>query len=322
MSEAPRALHAVRREREPRCNLAPPNCIRGCQDAEKTRLTELPHDPLLERLRAADPGRARPRTPGSGRARVVVAYRRRRARRARGLGVACTVVAVAAVLALDLGPTGTSDSSILPRAVEAATLPAHSIVVVDSELTFDRRVATGSSEHYVERMTTWLLTTRDGHLARFRQLITDARGAAPAAPGTEEVAPSDHAGTSRRYDPRAGRSTTLGRSVRGVPTTAFALRVRRLLQAARSKPGLELVRRGAFVALDWNDRVSRFETTADEIRFDPRTYAPVSHRFSRRFRDEAGRIDRATVLERILSRHTLPDTPANRRLLLLRGPTR
>src|SRR6185436_7965091 len=108
--------------------------------AAMTDMTELAPDPLLERLRALDPAARDGAVRLPTREQVARAHRRRVARRARRLSAAGALTALLAVVGLNLAPSGgPNDRGLLARAAQAATLPARSIVVIESELTLTSR---------------------------------------------------------------------------------------------------------------------------------------------------------------------------------------
>jgi hypothetical protein len=285
-------------------------------------MTDIPHDPLLERLRAADPA-ARSGVPAiPSREQVVAARRRRSASRSRRLGATGALTALAAALAFALAPGGgPSDHGFLLRAANAAALPANAIVVLDSEL-----IARGD-QRFDQRRTFWLLTSRTGRIIRFRTLVRRTTGTdIPAPVGTEETGFSDRPGRLRSYDP-VTRRVRVTRPVTVEPTTLFASEVPKLLAVARKMRGAHIVRRNGLVAYFARavERSSRRTHIAGgsvrsthEVLLNPETYAPYFDRTTEVYGNGAVH----DVAERMISRRTLPDTPANRRFLRLRGPTR
>jgi hypothetical protein len=115
-----------------------------------------------------------------------------------------------------------------------------------------------------------------------------------------------------------------------LPNTAFAARIRKFLRAVRApRSKAQISRRDGYVAVTsrsvshaagiQGDR-QRGLHSSTELRLQPRTYAPLLMRNNEYFYRGGKRLF-TNLTERIVSRRTLPDTPANRRLLELRGPT-
>jgi hypothetical protein len=262
------------------------------------------------------------------RARVVAARRRRAARR---LGAVGALGAAVAALALNLGPGGgPDDRGILARAASAATQPPGSIVVLDTELrTRGRFKPSPHAAHQQtvvtrQRSRTWIETSRDGRIVRFRQLITDSDGDEAPPVGLEETAPSQRPGLPRTYDPRTRRTTVLRRPATEEPSSSFALRVPKTLADASRDPRARLTHRdGRLVyrtSLTQHSRLGEVRIFR-VLLLDPETYRPYLSRVVERSRED-GKPAYFARTERILARRTLPDTPANRRFLALRGPTR
>jgi hypothetical protein len=283
-------------------------------------------DPLLERLRAADPaardgGRSLP-----ARERVDAARRRRSARRARRLGGVGALATLAAVVAATLAPGGESRlgrNGILLRAAEASALPRHAIVVIDSEFRLE------GSGGYTARYTTWLRTSPGGRIAGYRQLVTGTSGRTPPPVGLDFTGPGDGNGKrqyDRVYNPKMGRTQSFA-TRSSFPSTAFAVEVHRLLVAARRNPRARIERHPGYVAYESRallHRGVRFPGGLHlrrEVRLDPKTYTPYFERSTERWRDH-GKPGFTGSDERVIRRRTLPDTATNRRLLVLRGPTR
>jgi hypothetical protein len=289
-------------------------------------MTDIPHDPLLERLRAADPVARGGEPAVPARERVTAARRRRRARRARRLGGAGALTALAGMVALvlvDGGGAPLGRDGILLRAAQAAALPRHAIVVIDSE---QRIESPGASS--TERYMTWLRTSANGRIAGYRQLVTAASGERVPPVGLDSTGPGDGNGApqlDRVYDPTTGRTRSFP-ALSSFPSTAFAVEVHQLLVAARANARAHIVKRDGYLLYESRAllrRGARFPgglLSMREVRLDPKTYAPFFERYSERWRDH-GQARSWGSSERVISRRTLPDTPANRRLLTLRGPT-
>jgi hypothetical protein len=249
-------------------------------------------DPLLARVRAADPARAGYRVPRPER---VEAARRHRTRARLRLATAAGVGALALAAAVASVP---GHSPVLVTAVRAAELPPRSIVVIESEVT-----ARGGKT-FTKRQTTWMLTSRTGGVAAWHLLVTKA---SDPALETEEAGGT---GLLRQRDPKTGAVTTR-RNVTGTPSTAFALTVRRRLEQARAS-GAHVRHADGYLAVDSTSSTGSL-VQAYEVRLDPSSFAAIAYVSSDR-----GPGLTQQVQERVLRRTTLPDTPANRRLLELR----
>jgi hypothetical protein len=280
-------------------------------------MIDQPPDPLLERLRAADPAAGLDASARPARERVLAARRRRGARRLRRLAASGTVASLALALAFAAAPGGDRGTGgVLVRAVEASSLPPSSIVVIDSSL----RLAS-STTHVVQRSTTWMQTTPSGKLKATRWLVTGTDSPDFAPVDTEATSPGAHPGLLRSYDPRTERISVLKVGAVFPPAATFVVRVKRLLSAAQRDPSrVRLSRRRGAIRVE-SISVKPTGTSTREVWLDPQTYIPFRERRSERERDLHGRPVFLQTDLRVISRRTLPDTPENRRLLALRGPT-
>jgi hypothetical protein len=270
-------------------------------------------DPLLERLRAVDPavGRDAPTVPA--REQVARARQRRTARRTRRIGAGGALLACGVTLALALAPSGgIGDRGVLLRVVQAATPPAHSIVVIDTVARFGNFPSSTVREH----ARTWLLMNAHGQIAAYRWLVLQASRASYT--GIDAIG---NARRTRQFNPRTGHVRVFGG--RSVPGTAFAVQLPRFLRsAAIGRPAHgRLERQGDEFVYTAALRVEQGWRELRELRFDRKTYAATGLRAldSKRIH---GRLVSVGNIQRVLSRRTLPDTPANRRFLRLRGPRR
>jgi hypothetical protein len=282
----------------------------------------LPPDPLLDRLRAADPGAAIDATAIPARERVTAARRRRTMHRRRRAGAIGGLATALAVVALTLAPGGSpSDSAILVRAVQASELPHSAILAIDSRVT-ERDDGGGFTQHHL----TWLRTSRSGKILAARVLTPSASDPRMLADTTSGPT---HTGASITavYDARTGRVS----SMRGTmtPSSVFVLEVHRLLTRARAAgPRVRIARHPAraghpgYDALARTTRIAAHVVQRHEIRLDPRTYAPTTFVDDEHGLDSHGKPFTYHLVEQIVRERTLPDTPRNRRLLELRGPTR
>jgi hypothetical protein len=283
-------------------------------------------DPLIDRLRAADPYAAPEALPPLDRARIAGLHRRRAARRRLRAGAAGGALALAAMLAVALGPSGgPSDTAILVRAVQASELPANSIVRIESVI--EDRDLQDPGLDYERRFTTWLRTSARGALLSYRQRITgdtDPR----AVIGFEQVGTpiGARSARARSYNPRTGEIASYPRLT--LPSTVFAVKVHALLSAARAGRGHRVITiRSAGHGHTTIRVLERFGTTsfASTVRqrdftLDTTTYRPLAFTDYVRNRYK-GRLYSGRLTERIVGERTLPDTPRNRRFLRLGGPT-
>jgi hypothetical protein len=283
-------------------------------------------DPLIDRLRAADPYTASEALPALDRTRIVALRRRRAAHRRRRAATAGGALALAATLVVALAPGGgPSPSSILLRAVQASELPASSIVRIDSVVeNHDLQNPKLDGERH---FTTWLRTSAGGALLSYRQRITGDTDPRTVI-GFEQVGTpiGGRSARARSYNPRTGAIASYPRLT--LPSTVFAVKVHALLSAARTGRGHRTITIRSAGHGETTIRVlERFGTTsfASTVRqrdftLDATTYKPlaftdyVRNRYKDRF--YSGRLT-----ERIMGEQTLSDTSENRRFLRLGGPT-
>jgi hypothetical protein len=268
------------------------------------------HDPLLERLRAADPAQTL-RGPATDRPRIAAALRRRTARRRLRAGSAVAVLALVATLATIVAPSGTpSYSSIVARAAQAATPPPGAILAVDAVIEIDgMRV----------RQRSWQRATAAGKPLTLR--VVRIRSTDPREPtGSEYVSGVDASGMpfTRRYDPSNGEAL-----VRNVGTSEGYLSVDRLYAVGRRASRHALVRttidgHSAYRLLTTRIRGRAGSRWRSEVFVDAKTFRLLAWREEARTPGSHA-LFRASV--HVLSERKLPDTPQNRRLLRLRGPT-
>jgi hypothetical protein len=256
-------------------------------------------DPLLARVRAADPARAAHLVP---RPEHVRAARRRRAV-ARGRRV-MTAAAGALALALTAIALAPGRSDLLVEAVRASELPPRSIVVIDSVVTLS------SGATVSKHQTTWMRTSRTGAVLAWRQLVTHA---SDPSFDTEEAGGRTAGGVRfvRSRDTGTGAVSTR-RNVAGTPSTVFALEVRRRLEQARAS-GARVLRAARYEAVVSTARIAPALTETVELRLDPSSHAAIGY-----VRTDRGPAGIQRVEEQVVARTTLPDTAANRRLLELR----
>ena len=287
--------------------------------------TGISDDPLLARLRAADPAALLSDPAIPAREQVAAARRRRGARRARRLSGAGALATCAAVLGLALAPgggPGGSDRGVLLRAAEA-TLPAKSILRIETVTRYAGRGATAT-----QRRIAWVLAGAGGRPLRVRTLYLGGSGPGVPAAGSELVSPGSADGAFRveSYDPATDTARVDVVPARG-PLELGVLQVASLLRvAAHARGGQGTVRRtqGAVVyAAEQVDRPrgAKYANSARlQVWLDPKTSTWTRLRQEHRVL-APGETSRFYD-ERVISRRTLPDTPANRRFLRLRGPTR
>ena len=165
-------------------------------------MIDQPPDPLLERLRAADPAAGLDASARPARERVIAARRRRGARRLRRLTASCMVASFAFALAFAATPGGDHGAGgVLLRASEASSLPSSSIVIIDASLTL-----VTSTTHVVQRSTTWMETTSSGKLKATRWLVTETDSPDSAPVGTEQTSRERIAASCERMTRARGAS--------------------------------------------------------------------------------------------------------------------
>ncbi|WP_026910144.1 hypothetical protein [Patulibacter minatonensis] len=294
-----------------------------------------PTDPLLTRLRAADP--AATTTPAADRPAVrrALAHRSRAATRRRWAMAPAPVLGAVLAGALVLVPSGTPAlAQIVDRAAAASAPSPGTIVMVRSSVESRSTTAGRDDAPFALEERGWVRFARDGRpldvrSVRLRSSDQDDGG---AAPGFEETTTyprsADGTPTSQAYDPRTGRTTTQDGTA-AVPRLVF--RAHELLERARR--GTAGVRLDGERTVDGR-RVFRLviEDRGDggpvpgiagrtELDVDASTYAPVAYRDVTEGRTQPGDVPfRTEVTQRVIEHDELPDTPATRRLLELRGP--
>jgi hypothetical protein len=140
-------------------------------------------------------------------------------------------------------------------------------------------------------------TSRAGRLLGYRQRVTQA--------------------TDRRMlGDEAGGPLGAGRDVGSQPSTVFALEAQRILARARAR-GASVQRTAGYLAVAQDTRIGPAVTQHSELRLDPTTYEAVAYVEDEEGRDVNGDAFTLRFSERVVSSRTLPDTPANRRLLEL-----
>ncbi|WP_205696554.1 hypothetical protein [Conexibacter sp. SYSU D00693] len=283
-------------------------------------------DPILDRVRAADPAHA---TPPGGRAhagrQAVVAARRRRSVARAGAGGAGSLLAVGALAAvLSLSPAGEQGlDALVVRAAEASAPPPSSVVRVVSEVDV-RWTGSQGPGGLSQRKVVWVRVGPDGRARDVRELVTRADG--------EGVEPVDETTTygpdgpvHRSFDPSTGRTRT-ERGMRQVPSLVF--RAHELLRLARDGRGE--VRDAGTTVVDGRT-VQRLTVTGiqerpvpgdrEELLVDALTGDPVGRTSHSAGRDVHGDPFTWDLTERVVSHDVLPDDPTTARQLTLRGPT-
>ncbi len=274
------------------------------------------HDPLMERMRRADPTAGLAARADVDRARTRTARRRRAARRGAAVGGAAGFVALLATFAFALGPAGERGSSLIVEAGKAAELPPSSIVVFDSVLAY-----AAPDLAFRVHQTSVLRISPTGRVLAIRNVVRSATD--PKAVEDESFSIVGGHPVMTVYDPHTGR--VLRHEERGIPVDGFAIRVERLLASARARRTRARVAGHATVG---GRGVYRIELTPphaaglqtrDELLIDAVTHKPIV------LRDEVtgtlrGKPYFQHSTERVLSQRTLPDTPRNRRILDLHTP--
>lgn len=301
-------------------------------------------DPLITRLRAADPdpdpglGRGAD-DPQPDRPRLERALQRRSGRRRRGFAITAPALGACAAAAFALAPAGSPGlAQVLDRATAATAPPPNAIVVIRSRIE-GRFWSQENGRTGLSRDETGVVRLNgEGKPLDVRTLQTrrwsseDGNGRPGAEDVTHYAVAGEVAGAeSQRYDPATGKTVT-ERNSASVPRLAFD--AHRLLAAARSGRtdarlegeatiGGHRTYRLVIANLDGESAVPGIEDRT-ELYVDTTTYEAVEYRTSSKGRAQiAGRQGPAFTSEttqRVLSWQQLPDTPANRRLLQLRGP--
>jgi len=286
------------------------------------------HDPLLERLRAADPTAGEIVPAGVDHDRVDASRRARTARHRRRMSGSGALFGLLVTLALAFVPASDrpSNSSIFVAAVQAAKLPSNSIVAIDTTVTL-----LSKKSGYKVRRLSWLRTSARGKVLEWRSLVLSAS------------------------DPAMLRDTSFGHTRSGIPVTyTYNPRTGRQSRSLNTRPyvnslfsqimhsSLEAVLRSYAEVARSNDldvtatgpmtiegrRAYTIDLTGSapsrgerrELSIDAKSFKPFLMRRSIRGKDEHG--NKYVYRERILSQQVLADTPHNRRFLRVRGPLR
>ncbi len=272
-------------------------------------------DPLLARVRAADPLGERALRTDLDRPRADAARRRHASRRLRRLGASGCMLALAATLAFALAPSsGPDGSTILVRAVQASEPPPNSILAV---------VADESLNGQTVRFHTWVRTSATGRLLDTRLFRTSTSRRFRAMDGEDRV---DHLNAQgvrilQAYDPRTKRILT-GRNHVDVLALFGQYRIDAHQLLARAHKLGQHVDVGARVAragravypvrLGSAIGPGHVRIAGGRMLIDAATYKPVEFSTT---------VQGTTYTERVVSEHVLPDTPQNRRFLRMHGPT-
>lgn len=293
----------------------------------------LEHDPLLHRLRAADPAAglddALPDRPA---VRAAIGHRTR-ARRFR-VAVPAPVLA-AGVAAVVLIPSGTpAVAEIVDRAAAATEAPPDAIVAIRSRIEGRFWSAEDGHSGLTEDETAWVRSAPDGRPRAIRTIsrLTTTEDPAPREQEstTTYASPGEIDGAvSRTYDPESGRTTT-ERGTAQLPRLVFD--AHRLLEAARrSGTGARLDgeatvggRRTYRLVVAERPGGARTPGIADrtELHVDRDTYEAVELRITTRGRTvPAGVPFTHELVQRVVDVDELADTAQNRAVLELRGPT-
>lgn len=295
-------------------------------------MTTTDHDPLIASLRAADPAASLPDVPPD-RAAVRRALRRRRGPRWQVPALAVPALAAVAAGAFVLAPSGGPGlAQIVERAAAATAPPSHTIIAVRSRIEGRFWNAEDGRTSLATETTGWVRVAADGKPTDVRSLQTSSRND-PDSVGAESTTsyarPGAVAGAvSRNYDPKTGRTTQEQDSAE-VPRMVFD--AHRLLERARR--GTTTVRLDGEATVDGHRTYRLVIEDPDpeiaaagivdrtELYVDTTTFAAVQYRTTSEGRTSPGGVPfRSELSERVLDWRALPDTPANRKLLQLRGP--
>jgi hypothetical protein len=254
-------------------------------------------DPVLDRVRAADPV-APGEFAGLADFDALVLEPPRRPRR-RLLALPALGAAIAAIV---LVPSSAPQAREIVKRASAAVDPSAGILYARSAA--ETRNGDGTVDSYGIRRV-WV----DGATA-MRWLEDD---------GSEEVYAKGEGTT--RFDPRTGKTSRFA-DVTMVPNDIF--RASQLLSAARAGKDIELAGeetlngRPAYV-LRWEDNHGLPDTLHIELKLwvDQQTYAPLRYTDHSWGLDASGKPLDQTYVETVQDFKTLPDTPANRKLLEL-----
>jgi hypothetical protein len=282
-------------------------------------------DPLLERVRAADPTVGDVVPAGIDLARISALRRAEAARRRRRgvLGTVTLAVLLATVaLVLPLGGRGPSDDSILLDAAQASELPPNSIVVVERLLTSRSSVGGFRARHI-----SWLRTSASGRVLTWRDRTVSATDAAMRLADASSGRTRDGAPYMTTYDWRTRHATRIVNAQLVAPDL-LATQMRRYVTAARSSgrhttiDGPATIDGRRVYRIHITTRSAPREREARELVIDARTFKPLAMHYDSYKRALDNKPAFLHVTERILSERTLPDTPRNRRFLRAGGPVR
>jgi len=293
-----------------------------------------PHyDELIMRLRRADPtahdNPAAGRDPDTARAAVAAARARRGARGRRGVGAGVgglAALATAAVVAFGATTAGPVDAKprvgqIVARAAQATDPQPNTIVMIDSvrAVSWSGGDADGGIR---QRTTAFVLLDRDGRVVANRSLRTEG----DTAVGLDEVTRREGGiPVLERYDP-VTRETTRTERAWMVPSPVFDAH-RLFVRAQRGDARMRLLgqtavgERRAWRLLVTGADEEPLDGDRDELLVDVSTYEPLELRRHSEM-TKAGERYTHDSSERVVDYRVLPDTPANRELLKLRGPIR
>lgn len=291
--------------------------------------------PSEGRLRLVAPG-GRDAPPAGLRA-VAAARRRHLRQRVNRMAAATTALACAATAAFAVGlpgggPGGGGDTGlrafvpslaeVAARAGEASRPRAEAILYYRSEVEYG---TLGGLQR--EQRTTMLRYDAEGRIVAMRAVQVHDGGGHPRIADSVSVRDPAmrHGGTIEMWDSTRRRVRRIG----GVTVPFVVHRTAELLRTAEQRAkrrGGEVVRvdydgRAAYRVdvsdVDWQREAGERRT----LLVDAETYAPVLFAIAQRTSDGA-QVPTASYEERILEIRTLDDTPENRRMLELRGPTR
>jgi hypothetical protein len=242
-------------------------------------------DPVMERVRAADPVSVEEFAGLADFDALELAPRRRFRRRWLSLPAVGAVVA-----ALIVAPTGApAASEVLQRAIQTMAVPSGSILYASSH-------ASDTTNDYGERQV-WVYGDK-----QMRWLEA----------GNEEVY-AEGKGTTRVYKGKRETDPTM----RMVPNEIF--RAGALLEAAKSAKGVELSEDGDAYVLRWREQSGPPHWPKIELAMwvDKDTYAPLKFTDHSWGKDAEGKDFDRTYTETILDFKTLPATPENLKQLEL-----
>lgn len=236
-------------------------------------------DPVIERVRAADPVSVEEFAGRANFDALELPPRRRWSRRWLSLPAVGAVIAALVVV-----PSGApAASEVVQRAIQTMAVPSDQIL-------YARSHASDTTNDYGDRQV-WVYGDE-----RMRWL----------EPGDEEVFAKGE-GTTRWYKGKLERSP----DVTMVPNEIF--RAGALLQAAKSAKGIAMTEDGNAYVLRWRERSGPPHWPKIEMTLwvDKDTYAPLKFTDHSWGQDVEGKPFDRTYTERILEFKTLPATPEN-----------